>query len=100
MTSETALLAALGVLVLWWQRSSSATTAAAAQPVTVNAAPQITQEDDTGEALRDLLVQLGKDPNRQVDLSFVGRGLDVNFVSRPWTERRLRIPGEPDIKIP
>ena len=97
MNPDHAMLAALAVLFVWWQRGKAA---APAGPVTVNAAPQITQEDDTGQALRDLLVQLSRDPNRQVDLSFVGKGLDVNFVSRPWIERRTGIPGQPQIQIP
>lgn len=98
MKQGQAMLAALAVVGVWvWRASRPAGPAA---PVTVNAAPEITQEDDTGEALRDLLLQLGKDPNRQVDLSFVGKGLDVNFISRPWVERRTGIPGQPSIEIP
>lgn len=97
MKQSHAILAAVGLVALWLWRSRSAEPAG---PVTVNAAPNIVQEDDTGEALRDLLLQLGKDPNRQVDLSFVGRGLDVNFISRPRIERRTGIPGQPSIEIP
>lgn len=97
MKQSHAILAAAAVVGLWLWRSRTSTPAG---PVTVNAAPNIVTEDDTGEALRDLLLQLGKDPNRQVDLSFVGAGIDVNFISRPWVERRTGIPGQPQINIP
>lgn len=103
MKREQAILLAAACMALWaWRRygPGAGGTGTGASPITVSAATNIVQEDDTAASIRDLVNLLGQDPNRQVDLSWVGKGLDFDFTSRPFIERRARIPGQPQILIP
>lgn len=84
MNQATLIGAALLVYLLWKAKKD----AAAKPPVSVTSSPQVTVEDDTAEALRDLAkILISQDPNRYVTFDFLGKGIDAQFFSRPMLER-------------
>lgn len=100
MTRNKLLILAAAVAGLWWYRRRQSSPGSQA-PISVNASTQIVQEDDTAEALSDLVKAISVNPDLRTTFQFFGKGVDLTFTqSPPPGGIRKGIGGQPTIIIP
>lgn len=98
MTRRNLLILAAAVFGFWWWRRKGSDSKL---PLSVNASPNVVVEDDTAEAIGDLVKAISTNPDLRTNFAFFGNGVDVTFSqSPPPSGIRYAIGGQPTIILP